>query len=248
MGQLAIEGAGALVRESELPSRQGRVALAMLVAEHLRPVGRDELAEELWGDSPPDSWERALSAIVSKLRSALTRVGLPKDALAASFGAYQLRLPGSCWIDLEGAEDGLHEAEARLRAGDAVGAYAGAHAAAYIYQRPFLLGADGPWVRHKRAQIQAAHLRACDAAGTVCCEVGELDLAVSYGERAVALDPFRESGWRLIMRAHARRGSRAEGLRAYERCRKTLAEELGIDPSPETEEVYLAMLGPPRRI
>jgi DNA-binding SARP family transcriptional activator len=44
------------------------------------------------------------------------------------------------------------------------------------------------------------------------------------------------------MRAHAAAGNRADALRAYERCRCLLAEELGVSPSPQTEAVYLDIL------
>ena len=44
------------------------------------------------------------------------------------------------------------------------------------------------------------------------------------------------------MRAHALAGNRAEALRVYARCRQILSEELGVDPSPPTESVYLEIL------
>src|SRR5205085_4569182 len=60
---------------------------------------------------------------------------------------------------------------------------------------------------------------------------------------AVRAAPFRETTYRLLMRCHTAAGNRAEALRVYERCRRMLADELGVDPSPETESAYLALLG-----
>jgi DNA-binding SARP family transcriptional activator len=54
--------------------------------------------------------------------------------------------------------------------------------------------------------------------------------------------PFRETGYQLLMRAHAAVGNRAEALRVYERCRSLLSEELGVPPSSQTEAVYLDIL------
>jgi DNA-binding SARP family transcriptional activator len=65
---------------------------------------------------------------------------------------------------------------------------------------------------------------------------------VHAAEEAVALEPFRETGYRQLMRAHAAGGNRAEALRAFQRCRALLADELGVDPSPETEAAYLQLL------
>jgi SARP family transcriptional regulator, regulator of embCAB operon len=58
----------------------------------------------------------------------------------------------------------------------------------------------------------------------------------------VALEPFRETSYQLLMRAHAAVGNRAEALRVYEHCRRLLSEELGVPPSPQTEAVYLEIL------
>ena len=60
---------------------------------------------------------------------------------------------------------------------------------------------------------------------------------------ALALGPTHEAAYRQLMRALAAAGERAEALRVWERCRITLVEELGVDPSPETEAVYLELLG-----
>ena len=72
---------------------------------------------------------------------------------------------------------------------------------------------------------------------------GEVAQGVLVAEEAVALEPFRETAHRRLMQAHAAAGNRAEALRAYERCRRLLAEELGVDPSPETEAAYVELLG-----
>jgi DNA-binding SARP family transcriptional activator len=66
--------------------------------------------------------------------------------------------------------------------------------------------------------------------------------AVKHAKEAVALEPFRETSYQLLMRAHTAVGNRAEALRVYERCRSFLAEELGVPPSPQTEAVYLEIL------
>jgi DNA-binding SARP family transcriptional activator len=72
--------------------------------------------------------------------------------------------------------------------------------------------------------------------------IGEDALAVEAASEAVRLEPFRETSHQRLMRAHAALGNRAEALRAYERCRRLLADELGVDPSVETEALYLELL------
>jgi DNA-binding SARP family transcriptional activator len=93
-GRVLIEDSGTvLLDESRLLERQGRLAFAYLAYEHLRAVSRDELAEELWLGEVPPSWERSLSALISKLRALLASTGIRDVALNSSFGHYQLLLP-----------------------------------------------------------------------------------------------------------------------------------------------------------
>src|SRR5215475_12876113 len=93
-GNVALERGEVLVPERALPGRQGRLALALLVTERRAGLPVEDIADVLWGDAPPPSWNTALRAIVSKLRGLTAEHGLG-DAVAieSAFGCYQLRLP-----------------------------------------------------------------------------------------------------------------------------------------------------------
>ena len=240
--EVRIEHGDVLIGERDLPGRQGRTVLAMLVAERDRPLSRDEVAEELWPGDPPPVWEKAVMALVSKLRAVLRRAGIGDDALATSFGCYQLRLPSDTWVDVEAAADAVHRAEAALAVGDERDAWAWAAIGYFVGRRPFLIGDDGPWVRRKRAQFRGYYLRALDCCIVCTAANGELADAIQAGEDALTIEPFRETTYQGLMRALAAAGNRAQALRYYERCRSVLAEELGVPPSPETEAVYTEIL------
>jgi len=237
-----IEGVDALVDETQLPGRQGRLALAMLVHGRAHPLSRDELADQLWPDQVPAKWERGLSAVISKLRSALSAAGLDGEVISNAFGCYQLQLPGDAWVDVEAAEAAVHEAEAGVAAGHVSAAYGPAHVALYITERPFLPGESAEWATARQGLWRALRVRALDVAAAVCAANDEIDVAVRHAEQAVAIEPLREAGWRRLMTVHAGSGDRASAVRAFERCRRTLADELGIHPSPETEACYAALL------
>jgi len=230
-----------LIPAERLPRRQGRLAFAYLVSERSRPVPRDELAAVLWPESIPTSGEVALSALVSKLRTLLVEAGLDRRALAASDACYRLELPKEAWVDTETAHEAVHEAEAALRAGAHAAAYAPAVVAAAILRRPFLPGAEGEWVERRRDAYRELLVRALDVLAEVHSWNAEPALALRVAEQAVALEPYRESGYRKLMRLHHLAGDRAQALRVYERCRDLLAEELGAAPAPETEAVRAAL-------
>ena len=97
MGRVAAEANGRVLDESRLPGRQGRLLFAYLVAARSRPVPRDELADAIWGESPPATWEKALTVIASKLRGLVVEDGI---TLTNAFGCYRLDLPEGTSVDL----------------------------------------------------------------------------------------------------------------------------------------------------
>ena len=113
-GEISLTLGQNIVRASQLPGRQGRLAFAYLVMARDRTVSRDELSERLWPDNQPPASEVALSAIVSKVRTLLGSLGLGRNTVRAASGGYELTLPADTWIDIESAHDSVHLAEAAL--------------------------------------------------------------------------------------------------------------------------------------
>jgi SARP family transcriptional regulator, regulator of embCAB operon len=240
-GRLDIEQDDTVLEAHRFPGRQGRRAFAYLACERGRPVPRQVLAEAVWGDALPPAWDVALSALVSKLRRLLS--GLDESAsIATDFGCYQLRLPHTAWLDLEEAARAVDDAEGAVRAGKPLAAWAPANVAVVIARRPFLPGEEGEWVEQRRQRLRALLVRALDAIAEAYLANGEGAHAVDAAAEVLTLEPFRETGYQRLMRVHSSLGNRAEALRVYEQCRRLLADELGTDPSPETEALYLSLL------
>ena len=246
VGRVAVESDGVVIDDARFPGRQGRLLFAYLAAEQGRPVPKDELAEAIWGEAPPPTWDKALTGVVSKVRALLASDGIDGgSALTGAFGCYRLDLPAGTWVDVIAATDAVAEAEAALAAGDPHVARAAAGEAASLTRQAFLPGEDGSWVEEKRRELAEVRLRALGALADACLLAGPGQDATSWAEQAVRLAPFRESGYRRLMEAHIASGNRAEALQTYERCRRLLAEELGAYPSPEIESVYRRLLERP---
>ncbi|MEY2471220.1 MAG: hypothetical protein QOK28_549 [Actinomycetota bacterium] len=237
---------GQCLPESLLAGRQGRLVLAYLVCERHRAVPREELAELLWPHQLPASWTTSLSAVISRLRRLLAEAGLDGAAAlaAASANTYRLQLPEDSLVDWELAQLAVAAAEDALAVGDGAHALEWAGDATAIVARGFLAD-DGEWVDAQRDAVRDVAVRAALARSDALVMTGAAARGVDAARDALALDAGREAAFRSLMRAHAAAGERAEALRVWERCRATLVDELGVDPSPETEAVYLDVLGTP---
>lgn len=242
-GRIAIDTGGAFLGPEEFPGQQGRAVFAFLVGQRDAPVSRSAVADAIWLSRPPPSWDTALSSIVSKLRSLLSRAGMDgTGALASVGGLYELQLPPGVWIDHEVAVSAIHEAEAALGAGDPARAYGPSAVAQHIARRPFLPGQEGHWFERRREKLAGILIRALECRAEIYLWNREFPLAVEAARDVVALRPFRESAYRLLMRAHASAGNGAEALRVYERCKAVISEELGVNPSPDTQALHAEVL------
>ena len=243
-GEVQVEHGSRLLRESKLGGPQGRFALAYLVTERKRAVTQSELAEGLWPGTLPSSWALALSAIVSRLRSSLAGIGLQRTRIIPhAFQCYQFNSPEDVWVDVEAALAGVDEAEGLVAAGNAPGAYGPSLIATTILRRPFLPGDDSPWADGRRQELNAALVRALDSRVEALAANGELQLALVHAREAVRMEPYREAGYRRLMRMLVKNGERGEAVRAYLECKRVLEAELGVGPSDETEEVYREIAG-----
>jgi DNA-binding SARP family transcriptional activator len=243
-GEVQVELGERLLRESKLGGPQGRFVLAYLVTERKRAVTQSELAESLWPEDVPASWALALSAVVSRLRARLAGLGLERSRIIGNaFGCYQFTPPGEIWVDVEAALAGVDAAEGALVAGNAQTAYGPSLIATTILRRPFLPGHDGPWVDDRRATLASSLVRAIDCRVDALIANNELVLALTHAREAVQLEPYRESGYRRLMRVLAANGDRAEAVRAYNQCRDLLERELNVAPSDETEALYREIAG-----
>lgn len=248
-GRLSIETAAAVVGVEGFRGRQGRIAFAYLALSHDRSVARSELAEALWPDRLPRSWESDLSAIVSRLRGTISKAGLDgTSTIVSAQGSYELTASdGSVWVDVEDAGLQLASGERALAAGRTADAIAQASSAREVARRPFLPGDDSVWLESVRSDLREIEIAANAVLADAWAEQGDTRPAVEASEEEIRLDPIRESAYRRLMKLHASSGDRGQALRAWERCKQMLAAELGVDPSDETQEVYSELIRTPSR-
>jgi SARP family transcriptional regulator, regulator of embCAB operon len=241
-GEVCIERGELLLRERGLPGPLARHLLALLIAEHDRAIGHDEIAEELWSGSPPKAWRESLKALASRTRAALSAAGFDGSLIIGAPGVYRFALPKNGWIDLDAARAHVHAAETLLAAGEPLDAARQAFVSRLISARPLLPGRTGPWLERSRRELLAVRIRAleCSARAHIARELPVR--AIRDAEMVIELAPLREPGWRLLMDAHAAADDVASALDAYARCRTALSDALGVGPSTATRAQHEALL------
>jgi DNA-binding SARP family transcriptional activator len=231
-GIALVSGNGVVLTERALAGRQVRRIFVRLVAIH-EPVHQADLADDLWETAWPPAWHIALRALLSKVRTVLGSVGAA-NVLVTRGGTCELRLPADAWLDTDAAGQAIHRAETSFREGDRTTACGWALAARAIASRPLLPGEEGEWLDHLRRRLVDVRLRALECLGEIWLAQGDARLAARDAAEAVGLDPYRESGHRLLIRAHLASGEYAAAMRAYDACRELFQGELGVQPAPET--------------
>ena len=226
--------------DGELPGRQGRLLTAYLVVHRLRPIRRDELVDALWPDRPPAAADAALRALLSKLRRVLPPGSLDGRTVL------HLKLPADAFVDLEVAREAIHRAESAVAQAHWHQAWVSSMTPMFTARRGFFADEDGDWIAHIRAELDDLYLRSLECYAHACLELGGTELAGAEraGREMIDRAPYRESGYRHLMRTLKQTGNTAEALRVYERLRVRLRDELGIAPSADTLEVHAELLGP----
>jgi DNA-binding SARP family transcriptional activator len=236
------EGGGGVV-ETAFPGRLGRRLWVYLVLNRRRPIGRGELAQALWGEASPPAADASLNALISRLRAVLSHGAGDRAEVRGSTGAYSLVLPDSAVVDRERAWVAINHVRAMRRHGDVRGAWAEAVIANEIAARGLLHGEDGEWIEAERRTLRDMELQALEAIGDAEIDQMRPDEAARVARRLLATDALRESGYRLLMRALAAGGNRAQAVTVMDECRAALAKA-SASPSEETERVFRQVLTP----
>ncbi|GGM01125.1 AfsR/SARP family transcriptional regulator [Nakamurella endophytica] len=230
---LEVDGTPIAVSGSRL-----RRLLCRLAAAGGRPVPVSALVDAVWGEDPPAGAGNALQSLVSRLR----RVCGTDLAVESAPGGYRLAV-GDADVDAQrflGLADRGHRL---LAGGDAAAAVDVLTEALALWRGEALADADGSlWAQPLAAQWQDRRRLARSDLWEAQLRLGRAVEVVADLESAAAADLLREHTTALLMAALAATGRPAEALAAYERLRRHLADELGVDPSAELQQAHLRLL------
>ncbi|MFN8233511.1 MAG: BTAD domain-containing putative transcriptional regulator [Actinomycetota bacterium] len=222
-----------------LGGRQQRALLAALALRANELVSAERLIEELWPEDPPDTADHLVHVYVSRLRKAMGDDD--HDVLATRQPGYELAIPTG-GRDLDRFEQHLAQAKTARDAGELDGAATALRDALALWRGPALADlVSESFARADAARLNELRLGAIEDLVEVELARGDAGL-VPQLRSLVEEHPLRERLRGFLMVALYREGRQAEALQAYEDARAILADELGIDPSQELQDLYRRVL------
>ena len=237
-----VDGGGSPI---ELGSLKLRGLLCVLLLDAGRAVHADWIIEALWGDAPPAGASGTLQVYVSQLRRILEPERGPRAparVLVTRPTGYAIELV-ACMLDATEFERLVIDGEQAFAADDPAGALSMLTEAVGLWRgRPFADVADQPYAAPTVARYEQLRLVAVERLLDARIALGRHATAMPELETLVREHPLRERFWAQLIEALYGSGRQAEALRAYQRCRTLLREELGIEPGPELQQLEQAVL------
>lgn len=235
-GPTAIVVDGVALRQQQIGGVKPRQVLEVLAANLGSPVSKDRLADQLWGQSPPASYVATLESYVCVLRRHLGR-GKESPVVTARNG--YLLDPARVRVDLVECRRLL----AATANGSAELVVRRAEQALALIRGELL--ADQPyadWAVRERERLAEQVVVGFTRAAQLARLRGDLSSAVRLARCAAGQAVCTEAAWQELIQALWCDGRRPEALRAYADLRASMLEELGIEPNPVTQRLYLEIL------
>ncbi|HEY3368433.1 MAG TPA: BTAD domain-containing putative transcriptional regulator [Symbiobacteriaceae bacterium] len=237
LGTFRVLQAGREVDLSAARSQKAISLFKLLAARRGRPTTREQILEAIWPEADQEVADRSLEVALSTLRKLMDPPRGPSVILRRGRG-YMLNPEVTLEVDVDRFIHHLEKGNwwwQRRQKGPALSEWLLAES---VYGGDFLPDDQyEDWATADRERLREQYLDLVLRLGELMLAEGRFDETVERANRVLAADPIRETAYRLLMRAYARRGDRAVALRASHRCVEVLRRELGEEPMPETQEL-----------
>ncbi|MAU00057.1 MAG: hypothetical protein CL608_23185 [Anaerolineaceae bacterium] len=222
-----------------------RALLAFLLIEAPNyPQRRETLAGLLWPEQLEKEARHSLSQALLKLRQAIDP---NNDVIVADRHTVGWQATDQIEWDTAVFTTHLHQCQTHSHIQPDLCESCMAHreTAVSLYKGPFLVGLSLPdapqfeqWLTQQREQYHRQLMDTLTTLTTYHEQRAELTQAIQYAQQQLALEPWREEVYYQLMRLLLYQGQRSSAIAQYLTCVQTLADELGIEPSPKTMNLF----------
>lgn len=244
LGRFQVLRDGEAVRSAAFDGRLARLLVRVLAIQRGSLVPRDVLADILWGERPPADPDANLDVLVHRARRALGDASL----IITGLGGYALADGDGIWIDAEQFRASVRQGREHAAVGDHAIALGAFRRALDVWRgEPLAEDVYADWAEGWRRELLALQLEALEGGAGAALFLDAAHHAAQLAEMAIVREPLRESPRLLLVKALARVGDSAGALRVFDEYARTLAGELGVEPSPEAINLRGTLLGPGRQ-
>lgn len=236
LGRPALVGPGGV---AEIRGGRQVALLALLAAHRGRRVRQDLIVEEIWGGGPVS--DATVRVTIRRLRDRFEAV-TGRDPIVSEPQGYRLSLPTDC-VDSERFCALVAEARSSRDHGDTQGSATLVRASLDLWSGAAFGDAhDLPSIRSEALRLEHVRLDAWELLAADLIDLGDLGGALAPLGAVNDADPYRESAWGLRILALYRAGQQREALATYDRVRRLLAREIGIEPGRDLVRLERSIL------
>ncbi len=237
LGQFRVFQNGIEITQDRWVSAKARDLLAYFVTFRRDRVPLDRVVEALWRDAGPGRGKTAFHTALYRLRHALQAPERASKFIVAEAGEYLL--DAECFaVDVDEFDKCIRAA--RTASGEKYIAWY--EQAVALYAGEYLDNLYYDWCAPERHRLREACLGALRALVAHYAATSP-PRAITFGQRAIEIDPLLEDVHCALMECYARQGDRAAAARQYEQLKNTLRDHLNIEPAETAQSLYRKLVG-----
>lgn len=233
-------------------SAKVRALLAYLMLESNKPLSRDHLIGLLWGEGDDIKASKNMRQALSNLRKTIQDTDLENPFLLVVSDTIQADVNNPhVWLDTRVFEKLISDCEQHphRKIESCTGCANRLGQAVQLYRGEFLHGFNlkdseyfQDWLVARREYFHQKMIGILENLVGYHQQRHEYKTAIEYARQLISMDEWREESYVLLMRLLSSSSQRSEALKLYQKCSRILRDEFGVEPQPETFQLYQEIL------
>ena len=233
LGSFHLVSDGKLVKGLDSPRLQS--FLSYLLIHQDAPQSRQQLAYLFWPDSNDSQARTNLRNMLFKLRGAFPEVD---HYLEINQQTLWWKPDPSLQLDVEQFQSAVAETDKTGSGKDQEAHREALNSAIDVYSGELLPSCYDDWIQPERERLRQAYINLVEELSGILEAIGDIDDAIQLVRQLIHLDQLSERYYQHLIRLYFANGDLARAVRVYHQCVGILENELGLDPSPETQKLY----------
>lgn len=245
LGAFALWRGDQEVRDRDWRSSKARQLFQILVTERGKNKPREWILETLWPEMEYEAAANNLRVTINRLSKAIEPDrpdGTPSSYIVQQADTYSFNMTANYDLDSTAFVSAVEEGRDADHNGQRQAAVVAYRRAIGLYNGPYLPdNIYEDWTVIERERLMQLFNEAALRLGALLLEEGIAHEGIGLAWRVLENDQAQEEAYRLLMRAHTYLGERSTALRLFNRCVAVLAQDLGVEPLPETVALVSAI-------